>query len=475
MEQKARRALLTLILLFGAVAAFAQSTEPRLTPTQFAVELGKAPVPLSVSQLIEASLRFSGADAATIAADTVRLEKIIGEAKQALAPYSTDYEKGDQLLIFMHKRLLTQYSEPQTRVDTLLRTGQFNCVSSAVVYMILGRAVGLKVEGVYTPDHAFCTVQARGRSVDVETTNRYGFDPGTKTAFHDAFGNTGFTYVPPGNYQLRTATDGRGLLSFILQNRMSLLERQYRFAEAVGLAVDRYALLGTKAALDDLASEAGNYCALLNQHQEYAKGITFVDAVEKRYGKLPQLVKLMNGLVHNEVLKFTNAGHYQKALELIQERSAAGSIDASAAASLKRMVTERQLAEVVNKQPFADALAQVEQSYKQGDIPKAQYQNYLVAVFGKEAQSTAASQGYLAAVKVLERGIKLTGGDPQLERGRQVYLNNYIATVHNQFATLFNNHEYNKARQIVNEGLKVVPDSSILNQDLSLLRQATGQ
>lgn len=475
MEQKARRAILTLLLLFCAATVFAQSTEPRLSPTQFAVELGKASAPLSVSQLIEASLRFSGADAATIASDTARLEKIVAEAKQAVAPYSTDYEKGDQLLIFMHKRLLTHYSEPQTRVDTLLRTGQFNCVSSAVLYMILGRAIGLHVEGVYTPDHAFCTVKARGRLVDVETTNRYGFDPGTKTAFHDAFGNTGFTYVPPGNYRLRTATDGRGLLSFILQNRMSLLERQYRFAEAVGLAVDRYAVLGTKAALNDLASEAGNYCALLNQRREYAKGITFVDAVEKRYGKLPRLVKLMNGLVHNEVLRFTNAGQYQEALTLIRERSAAGSIDASNVASLKRMVTERQLAEVVNKQPFADALAKVEQSYRQGDIQKSQYQSYLVAVFGKEAQSTAAKQGYLAAAKVLEQGIKLTGGDPQLERGRQVYINNYVATVHNRFAALFNNQEYTKARQIVDEGLKIVPDSSILNQDLSLLQQATGR
>ncbi|HUX19869.1 MAG TPA: hypothetical protein VMW69_01430, partial [Spirochaetia bacterium] len=352
MEHKRRKGVLLIIFILHAAAAYAQSTAPRLVPERFAVEIGSASHPLTVAQLIEASLIFSGADSATLSEDTLRFRKIITEAAAALEPYRTDYERGNELLVFMHTHLLTRYSEPQTRVDTLLRTGEFNCVSSAVVYMILGRALGLKVEGVYTPDHAFCTVQAAGRLVDVETTNRFGFDPGSKTAFHDAFGNTGFTYVPPGNYSLRTATDGRGLISFILQNRMSLLERQYRFSEAVGLAVDRYAVLGSKTALNDLASEAGNYCALLNQQGDYAKAIEFVDSVEKDYGALPQLVKLMDGLVHNEVLRLSSAGNYSGALRLVAAREASGSLDRTAVAALKQMVSERQLTQAVQTQPF---------------------------------------------------------------------------------------------------------------------------
>jgi tetratricopeptide (TPR) repeat protein len=340
--------------------------------------------------------------------------------------------------------------------------------------MILGRALGLKVGGVYTPDHAFCTVQASGRLVDVETTNRYGFDPGSKTAFHDAFGNTGFTYVPPGNYSLRTATDARGLISFILQNRMSLLERQYRFSEAVGLAVDRYAVLGSKSALNDLASEAGNYCALLNQQGNYTKAIDFVDSVEKDYGRLPELVKLLDGLVHNEVLRLSTTGDYSGALRLIAAKEASGALDHSSVAGLKQMVSERQLTQAIKTQPFSSALSQVETSYRQGDIPASLYNQYLVALYGKEAQATASSQGYLAAAALLEEGIKLTKGDPQLERGRQVYINNYIATVHNRFASLFNNRDYTQAEEVLNAGLKIVPDSSVLNQDLGLLRQSKG-
>lgn len=474
MEHKIGTAIALAALILNAAATFAQDSSPRLTPDPFAVQIGNETQPLTIPQLIEAALRFSGADSATVTADTRRFETIIGEAKTAVAQSKTDYEKGNELLVFLHTHLLTRYSEPQTRVDILLRTGEFNCVSSAVVYMILGRALGLTVEGVYTPDHAFCTVRTDGRAVDVETTNRYGFDPGSKTAFHDAFGNTGFTYVPPGNYRLRTATDGRGLISFILQNRMSLLERQYRFSEAVGLSVDRYAVLKSKAALDDLASEVGNYCALLNQQGDYTKAISFLDSVEKDYGSLSQLGKLMDGLIHNEVLRLSKTGDYATALSLIRSRSASGSLDAAAVASLKQIVVERQLSEAVQNQPFGGALSQVQNSYRLGDISETLYNQYLVALFGKEAQATASSQGYLAAAKLLEQGIKLTNGDPQLERGRQVYVNNYVATVHNQFASLFNNRDYTQAEAILRAGLKAVPDSSILNQDLTLLQRAKG-
>lgn len=474
MEQK--RGLLAAIVVFllGIGPLFAQSIEPRLVPTPFAVELGKAPTPLSVSMLIEASLELSGADPATMAADTKRLDAIVAEAKKAVAGYSTDYAKGDALLVFMHRQVLTRYSDTQTRLDTLLRTGEFNCVSSAVLYMILGRAVGLNVEAVYTPDHAFCTVRAKGRLIDVETTNQYGFDPGTKTKFRDAFGNTGFTYVPPGDYRLRTPTDGKGLLSFILQNRMSLLERQYRFAQAVGLATDRYAILRNKGALGDLVSEIGNYCALLNQRTEYSTAIAFLDRVQKDYGRLPKLGNIMSGLIHNEVLQLSKAGEYGKALILIDKRSTSGDLDAQSVASLKKLVVQNRLAQAVSGSPFANALAEIENSYRGGSIDQSEYHRYLVALFGKEAQQTAATKGYLSAVKVLDQGIKLTGGNAELERGRGIYLNNYIAAIHNHFATLFNNREYGQATKVIQEGLAVVPGSSVLNQDLQLIRRTSG-
>lgn len=474
MEQKRGLLCLALLVLLGTGSA-AAATMPRIDPTPYAKRLGTASLPLSESELIQASLELSGASPGLVARDSAKLEQMIGEARHAVAGDHTAYAKGNALLVFMHKQFLTSYSETQARMDTLLRTGVFNCVSSAVLYMILGRAVGLHVEAVYTPDHAFCTVRAKGRRIDVETTNRYGFDPGTKTKFKTAFGETGFVYVPPGNYNLRTPTNGRGLLSFILQDRIAVLERQSRFGAAFALAVDRYAVLRTRKALADVANEANNYCVGLNEGRRYVPAIDFVRAVEKRYGRLPRLVNLMGGLVHNRVLALTNADHYGEALTFIQDSSSAGEIDRKAAANLTQMTVRSELAHDVRTLPFKKGLAKVQATYRRGAISRSQYRGFLANLFSAKAERSAGSEGYLAAVKVLDRGIALTGGSAQLKQGRRVYLNNYVATVHNHFASLFNAQDYARARKVLAAGLKAVPGSSMLNRDLALLRRTAGK
>lgn len=72
---------------------------------------------------------------------------------------------------------LTNYQWDQTRLDKLLLTGKFNCVSSAVMYGILARQFGFQVKGVIMPRHAF--VQLGHPSlpgwIEVETTARSGY------------------------------------------------------------------------------------------------------------------------------------------------------------------------------------------------------------------------------------------------------------------------------------------------------------
>ena len=163
----------------------------------------------------------------------------IGRAAPADIP-----ERGEYILNYIHRRFLRSYSGRQTRMDQLFNTGRYNCVSSAVLYMILAVSAGLDVSGVVTRDHAFVTVRAGTELIDVETTNRYGFDPGHRKDFHDDFGRTtGFAYVPARNYRDRSAISQLELVSLILSNRISEAESRNRYAEAVSLALDRAALL----------------------------------------------------------------------------------------------------------------------------------------------------------------------------------------------------------------------------------------
>jgi tetratricopeptide (TPR) repeat protein len=152
---------------------------------------------------------------------------------------------------FIYGGYLKRYSELQTRIDTIFDKGTYNCVSSAVFYAVFALAAGLDVSGVQTKDHAFICLHIGGGEsaddVDIETTNPYGFDPGSKTEFTNKFGETGYAYVSPKNYRDRNPISLLELTSLIFTNRIATLTRQRKYADAVTLAVNNAALLKDRA------------------------------------------------------------------------------------------------------------------------------------------------------------------------------------------------------------------------------------
>lgn len=101
---------------------------------------------------------------------------------------STGYGKGEILLSAMHSHflkggkddggseLISGYDSEQSKVSTIFKTGRFNCISSAILYMILARYFDLTVQGVVTTEHAFIQIVADGgRIIEVETTSKSGY------------------------------------------------------------------------------------------------------------------------------------------------------------------------------------------------------------------------------------------------------------------------------------------------------------
>ena len=95
-------------------------------------------------------------------------------------------ERGKAILKYLYQNYLKAYSLNQTKIDVALETGTYNCVSSAVLYMAAVKAAGLEVRGQSTTQHAFCSIyvadenSGKSKRIDVETTNPYGFNPGSK-------------------------------------------------------------------------------------------------------------------------------------------------------------------------------------------------------------------------------------------------------------------------------------------------------
>lgn len=72
---------------------------------------------------------------------------------------------------------LAGYEFGQSQLSVLLDKGIYNCISSAMLYCILGRWFDMQMEGVLTRGHAFVLITAPdGRTIEVETTSRNGYD-----------------------------------------------------------------------------------------------------------------------------------------------------------------------------------------------------------------------------------------------------------------------------------------------------------
>ena len=301
---------------------------PRLNPDPFLSSVGSQTEPLPVQTLIEAALRVSGATAIETESAAARIGILIDEMKAKIDPRWDRRQTAEIVLSYLHEHLFTLYDEYQTRVDRVLADGSFNCVSSAVLYMIFARSIDIPVAGISAADHAFCAVLLPEERIDVETTNIYGFDPGQKREFHDAFGNiTGYSYVPSSQHNGRVELSERELLALILQNRISILESKKRYAEAVGLAVDRYALAPGEVTREHLTLEAINYAAGLNERKEYKSAIDFLTLFVESYGWDEALRSIYGILHYNQIVVLIQEEAFSEAIDVMDRVEAPGWIE----------------------------------------------------------------------------------------------------------------------------------------------------
>jgi tetratricopeptide (TPR) repeat protein len=394
-----------LIFFYVSIPGHSQNKAPfpRLEPDLKALEYNRLFTEQGFSwiNLAEISLWASGDTSAS------NLEKIRAAAetiKKSPDLPKTDIEKAEFILNYMHKNILKSYSLNQTRVDTIFSGGRFNCVSSAVLYMIFCDSEGIYTTGVITKDHAFITVHIGETDIDVETTNLYGFDPGNKKEFHDSKGNvTGFSYVPPRNYRDRQTINKLELISVILNNRISELEKKGNYAEAVVLAVDRAALVlggasivetGTKP--DDslfidprheLMDRLFNYGGMILREGREEDVLRWTAAASSKYHNNDRWQELIQAAVNNRITKLIKAGKLQEAGDFLEDQ-------------------------------------------------KAQLS-----------------------------GANYTQLDSVVEKARQIHLNNMAIDYHNRFARAWNRKNYDEARRILKEGLSQFPNNSQLLAD----------
>ena len=395
-----------------------------LTPLPFSQQLSTMREPIPVETIVDASLAFSGASDAAASSAKDRLSSLLLRFRSEVAELSDQSVLAERALTFLHKNLFTSYSVQQTRVDTALETGVYNCVSSAVLYLVLARSVGLSVGGVRTADHAFCFVLVDGQQIDVETTNPFGFNPGAKKDFTDSFGKvTGYTYVPPGNYVDRRVIGEKELLSLILYNRVSVSVDGRSFRDALQPAVSAFALMGTDDTRQVMTNAISTYTDELETRQDFPRAAQFMDAVKASFGGIIKIDQLRQDVHHRWVLS------------------------------------------LLNSRAFADADALLSQPSTKAALDDADWTALSIAVVQAQAQAEDDSGGNVAAARLVAEALKRLGRQP-------VLLQNYEAYVHNAFVALLTARKSFDAKALIDQGLAVYPDSRMFLQDLDLARKA---
>lgn len=170
-------AILSTCVLAGAlVPSLLADTPAVVTKTS-----GSPPVALlgspTAGDLLDQVLQASGID------DPARRERYRSTFESKLEEFGkhlgrnrSAYHRARRLHDELHESLLTQYAATADGIDAILDRGEYNCVSSTLLYGIAARAFGLEMRVIETPRHIFLRLEADGREVDIESTSPTGFD-----------------------------------------------------------------------------------------------------------------------------------------------------------------------------------------------------------------------------------------------------------------------------------------------------------
>jgi hypothetical protein len=458
------------LALWAAIAISVTAQAPRLAPNPDLASIGALGPSLGASEFARAALLASGATGARAEALARELEGHAEALIGSLARESDPKRRGEAALGYLYDAILIRYSEYQTLVDRALEQGDYNCVSSAVLYLYLAKSLGLDATGVETPDHAFCSVFIQGGRVDVETTNPYGFEPGVKKALESSDPRIKrYTVVPASSYRNRKDVDDRRMVALILNNRIATLERAGRFAEAVGLAVDAHALQGGGPAGKELAERFMNYAGALANGKRELEALAFIEAARDAWGPYPRYQEVFTAAAGNLAARAMAAMDFAAAEEVLARWG--DEMEGGQFASIRAALRYNQLGAIAETASLDEFLPLLRAAHAEGSLSPKDYASLAVYAYSKEADRFARAGDWPRAAAIAQAGAESLAGNAELLRMASTYRANHAIALHNDFAALWNAGDFAAARRVVEEGLALYPGDARLKSDLAALQR----
>ena len=389
---------------------------------------------LSGSDILLFSILFEGEDLSAEDFEVFQeyYNDLLGKVRKGRT--ENELENAELIMKVMYDNVLSNYSRRQTKLSVMFKTGNYNCVSSSLLFLALAKDCGLDARIQETSVHAFITVYTKdGQKFDVETTNPAGVNPGEKKMIsQNSSGSKKYTIVPKTYYSNRVEISDRKAVTLPAKNICAELSDRNEFEKGIPLVASVYEFVTKeKAAVrKDYDAMCANFAAYANQNRQYEAALKLLKAVMGHYGKSDLLVRNYNDIAYNAVAESCNINDFKNARNLL--------------VSYNYYLTEKTTQEISDM---------IFESEKLEEIQDLMHQNK-----------------FLEAAKLADEALLRQSQNQQFKKAKSNSLYNHGVTVHNQVVPLLNNKEYKEALQILEKALKDNPSNQMINDDIKKIK-----
>lgn len=389
---------------------------------------------LSGSDILLFSILFEGEDLSGEEFEVFQeyYNDLLGKVRKGRT--ENELENAELIMKVMYDNVLSNYSRRQTKLSVMFKTGNYNCVSSSLLFLALAKDCGLDARIQETSVHAFITVYTKdGQKFDVETTNPAGVNPGEKKMIsQNSSGSKKYTIVPKTYYSNRVEISDRKAVTLPAKNICAELSDKNEFEKGIPLAASVYEFVTKeKAAVrKDYDAICANFAAYANQNRQYEAALKLLRAVMGHYGKSDLLVRNYNDIAYNAVAESCNINDFKNARNLL--------------VSYNYYLTEKTTQEIIDM---------IFESEKLEEIQDLMHQNK-----------------FLEAAKLADEALLRQSQNQQFKKAKSNSLYNHGVIVHNQVVPLLNNKEYKEALQILENALKDNPSNQMINDDIKKIK-----
>ncbi len=357
----------------------------------------------------EASLLSSGVtDAQRRDSLLAKIDALEAECARLIPKDLSDFERGERLLEWLHSSAFRQgYVEAQTDVSTVLDKATFNCVSSATLFNILARRMGLDARGIEVPDHAFSILYDGTKHVDIETTNPRGFNPARNRQALESFQRTtGFVYIPDSNRSKRREVGEPGMVALSYYNHGVTALQEKKFGDAMvkffkALSLDSK----NKSAVKNVFASLGNWSRQLYDEGDTEKSLAVLEVGRELAPKDYQIKHNHKAIWQRHVKNLVDNDQADEAL--VQLNAAYNRTQDNQLAELQSWVFVLQGQKLVTAKEWKNALANVEQGLKVVDeSARRDLLKWKTSIVFSWSSNLLDQQKFSETVDVLEIGLK---------------------------------------------------------------------